>query len=101
MEDKSNSNNSNDGRKIAMTVSPDDVKQEPLDAFALKQGARKSTYANSLNDERDLLIAQLQDQVAKQRDCISHYESIVQLMNYRIMKMKKVLKANSLLAELD
>ncbi|KAG7202361.1 hypothetical protein KM043_018688 [Ampulex compressa] len=71
------------------------------DVFPFKKGAKKSACTENISDEKDLLIAQLQEQIAKQRECISQYESIVQLMNYKLMKLKKVLKAHRLLGELD
>lgn len=78
---------------------PAKIKQEPTDAHLRKKDSVR--WMDTVNDEKDLLIAQLQEQVAKQRECISHYESIVQLMNYRLKKLKKVLKAHQLLGELD
>lgn len=78
-----------------------DVKQEESGTFISKKNVKRSMFTNEVFDRKDLLIAQLQEQVAKQRECISYYESIVQLMNYRLMKLKKVLKAHQLLEELD
>ena len=78
-----------------------DVKQEESGTFISKKSVKRSMFTNEVFDKKDLLIAQLQEQVAKQRECILYYESIVQLMNCRLMKLKKVLKAHRLLEELD
>lgn len=75
------------------------IKQEPTENYLSRRDSVR--WMDTVDNEKDLLIAQLQEQVAKQKECISHYESIVQLMNYRLMKLKKVLKAHQLLGELD
>lgn len=85
--------------KKCISTMQKDIKQEPSNTFISKNNAK--VFANEIFDEKDLLIAQLQEQVDKQRECISYYESIVQLMNYRLMKLKKVLKAHQLLEELN
>lgn len=75
--------------------------EESEAALIAKEIVKKSAFSGEPFDEKDMLIAQLQEQISKQRECILYYESIVQLMNYRLMKLKKVLKAHELLEELD
>ncbi|XP_076242832.1 uncharacterized protein LOC143184465 [Calliopsis andreniformis] len=90
-----------DEKRGISTTQKDVKKEESSNILICKKNVKKSVFPNEVFESKDLLIAQLQEQVAKQRECISYYESIVQLMNYRLMKLKKVLKAHHLLDELD
>ncbi|XP_076287080.1 uncharacterized protein LOC143212312 [Lasioglossum baleicum] len=94
--------------KDVNVIRKDSVVEEIASSAAsiAKEIVKKSAFSTEPfddddDDEKDMLIAQLQEQISKQRECILYYESIVQLMNCRLMKLKKVLKAHELLEELD
>lgn len=71
-----------------------DIKQEQPNTYVCSKDNKTSVQLNETLDKKDLLIARLQEQIAKQKECISYYESIVQLMNYKLMKFKKVWKTH-------
>lgn len=71
-----------------------DIKQKQSNTHVSSKGNKTFVQSNETLDKKDLLIARLQEQITKQEECISYYESIVQLMNYKLMKLKKVQKTH-------